>query len=166
MDLNPCRCGELEFEPRHWLEQHGEHLVTTYEGECPGCGATRRFEFQLASDMPPAPPTFGGEQASQLIDPGQFLWVAEQFASSVPADPAELTPSESREEAQEALETAVAAVEEVLKFIPDGADSVPEETFTAPEGWMLYHQEPGRFQRYRLEAILEAYREGLAAYSG
>ncbi len=166
MDLNPCRCGEIEFAPRHWLEQQGERLIAVYEGECPGCQAVRRFEFQLVSDMPPAPPAFGGDAPSQLIDPGQFLWVAEQFASSVPADPGDLAPGESREDAQDAMATAVAAVEEVLKFIPQGADAVPEEAFTAPEGWMVYHQEPGRFRRSRLEAVLQAYREGLAAYSG
>ncbi|MGH3658954.1 MAG: hypothetical protein ACRDUA_20050, partial [Micromonosporaceae bacterium] len=98
--------------------------------------------------------------------PGQYLWVAEQFASSVPADPAELSEAEDRDEATEALEVAIAALDEVLKFIPAGGDAVPEEAFTAPEGWMIYQQEPGRFRRDRLNAVLRAYRESLAGYTG
>ncbi len=164
MDLNPCRCGEAEFEPRHWLEQDGDALVAVYEGDCPSCDQQRRFAFHLDPEMPPAPPAYGGTKPSRLIDPGQFLWVAEQFAKAVPADPIELREPEAREEAEEALEVAVSALEEVLKFVPSGQDSVPEEAFTAPEGWMIYHQDPGRFRRDRLEAVLASYRESLAGY--
>jgi hypothetical protein len=165
MDLNPCRCGEVEFEPQHWLEQVGDQLVANYQGTCPGCGTDRMFRFELDSEPPPPAPAYGGDKPSQLIDPGQFLWVAEQLAGSVPADPGELDSTEDQEEAVEALETAVAALEEVLKFVPAGADAVPEEAFTAPEGWMVYQQEPGRFRRDRLRAVLAAYREMLLRHS-
>ena len=166
MDLHPCRCGNLDFEPEHWLEQNGEHLVARYQGICPGCGAKRSFEFVLDPQMPPPPPAYGGDRPSQIIDPGQFLHVSQQLAGAVPADPADLGPDEDPEEARELLRMAIAALEEVLKFIPEGADRVPEEAFTAPEGWMIYHREPGRFRRGRLEAVLEAYRHTLAAYGG
>ncbi|MGH3716385.1 MAG: hypothetical protein ACRDT4_23430 [Micromonosporaceae bacterium] len=165
MDLHPCRCGEADFSPDHWLEQDGADLVARYQGSCRGCGTARDFSFVLDPELPPPPPAYGGGQPSQLIDPGQFLWVSEQFAQSVPADPAELSDPEQREESAEALETAIAALEEVLKFIPAGAEAVPEEAFTAPEGWMVYQQEPGRFRRDRLEAVLGAYRENLATYT-
>lgn len=165
MDLHPCRCGELDFEPRHSEQQRGDTVVATYEGECPNCGAARRFEF-VVDAVPPPWPAYGGDEPSQIIDPGQFLWVAEQFAKSVPADPADLNADEDLDEAVEAMAVAVAAVEEVLKFIPDGADAVPESAFTAPEGWMVYQQEPGRFRRDRLETRLAAYRRGLAHYTG
>lgn len=164
MDLNPCRCGEIEFEPKHWLEQSGDALVARYEGVCPGCGVQRSFEFALESELPPAPPAYGGDRPSQIIDPGQFLHVAQRLASAVPADPADLDDEEDPEDARDLLAMAVAALEEVLKFVPDGADRVPEEAFTAPEGWMIYHREPGRFRRERLESVLGAYRESLAAY--
>ncbi len=165
LDLNPCRCGEAEFEPRHWLEQEGDDLVARYEGRCPGCGTSRSFSFVLDPELPPAPPAYGGETPSRIIDPGQFLLVSEQLARHVPADPSELPESE-REAAYELLAVAVAALEEVLKFIPPEAESVPEEAFTAPEGWMLYRDEPGRFRRGRLEAVAASYREGLAAFDG
>ena len=165
MDLNPCRCGETEFDPEHRLEKLDGALVAGYQGTCPGCGTERAFRFVLDPGMPPPPPAYGGDKPSRLIDPGQFLWVAEQLAKSVPADPADLYPGEDREEALEAVETAVAAIEEVLKFIPPGADAVPEEAFTTPEGWMVYHQEPGRFQLDRLRAVVDAYREVLTRYT-
>ncbi|GLV52650.1 hypothetical protein TBS_32140 [Thermobispora bispora] len=166
MDLHPCRCGNLDFEPAHWLELNGEHLVARYEGTCPGCGTKRSFEFVLDPEIPPLPPAFGGDRPSQIIDPGQFLYVSQQLASAVPADPAELGPDEDLWEAKELLRTAIAALEEVLKFIPEGADRVPEEAFTSPEGWLIYQREPGRFRRRRLEAVLAAYRRILQAYGG
>jgi hypothetical protein len=165
MDLNPCRCGEIELDPQHWLEQVGDDLVANYQGNCPDCGAERTFRFVLDPQPPPPPPGYGGGTPSRLIDPGQFLWVAEQLAATVPADPADLDPGEDREDALEAIETAVAAIEEVLKFIPPGADSVPEDVFTAPEGWMLYDQEPGRFRRERLRTLRDSYRRTLARYT-
>lgn len=161
LDLNPCQCGEVEFEPRHWLEQSGEDLLARYQGFCPGCGTQRDFSFVLDPELPPPPPAYGGDQPSKIIDPGQFLLVSEQLARTVPADPGGLS-SETREESREVLGAAIAALEEVLKFVPPGAPEVPEEAFTAPDGWMVYQQEPGRFQRVRLEAVLGAYRESLA----
>lgn len=121
MDLHPCRCGNLDFEPAHWLELNGEHLVARYEGTCPGCGTKRSFEFVLDPEIPPLPPAFGGDRPSQIIDPGQFLYVSQQLASAVPADPAELGPDEDLWEAKELLRTAIAALEEVLKFSRPGA---------------------------------------------
>jgi hypothetical protein len=165
MDLNPCRCGEVEFEPQHWLEQVSDQLVANYQGACPGCGTERSFRFELDPEPPPPPPAYGGDKPSELIDPGQFLWVAEELAGTVPADPRELTDAEEREDAVEALETSVAALEEVLKFVPPGADAVPEEAFTAPEGWMVYQEEPGRFRRDRLRAVLVTYRDMLARHT-
>lgn len=164
MDLHPCRCGSVDFDPDHWLEQRGEHLVAVYQGNCPGCGAHRSFDFVLDRQPPPAPPAFGGDEPSQIIDPGQFLHVSQALASVMPADPAELGPDEDPDEARELLLMAIAALEEVLKFIPPGGDRVPETAFTEPDGWMVYHREPGRFRRDRLEAVMGAYRRCLAAY--
>ncbi|MGH3737660.1 MAG: hypothetical protein ACRDT6_18920 [Micromonosporaceae bacterium] len=166
MDLHPCRCGEAEFSPSHWLEQDGEDLLARYEGDCGGCGTSRDFSFVLDPELPPPPPAYGGDRPSQLIDPGEFLWVSERLASTTPDDPAELPDAGEREAAAELLETAIAALDEVLKFIPSDADAVPEEAFTAPEGWMVYQKEPGRFRRERLEAVREAYRRSLASYTG
>jgi hypothetical protein len=61
-----------------------------------------------------------------------------------------------------ALATALAAVDEVLKFIPPDADAVPPEAFRTYPGQTVFGREPGRFRRARLLAVREAYRDLLA----
>ena len=61
---------------------------------------------------------------------------------------------------------AIGALVEVLKFIPRGADAVPEESISSDLGRKVYASEPGRFGRARLEAVIGAYRDVLAGYSG
>ena len=56
---------------------------------------------------------------------------------------------------------AVNAREELLKFIPPGADQVPADALFTAAGKQVYLAEPGRFRRARLEAVLGAYRDTL-----
>lgn len=118
----------------------------------------------VGTALPPPPPAFGGQQPSTIICPGEFLLVAAEAASSAPADPTGLS-DRQRGTTRDALARAVAAVEEVLKFIPEGADAVPETAVTSSAGTALYSQDPGRFSRARLEAVLAAYRESSTAYA-
>lgn len=62
-----------------------------------------------------------------------------------------------RPEGYEAALDAVASVEEVLKFIPPGADAVPAKA--------LPHDNPADYTRQQLEALRDAYRELLRARS-
>lgn len=164
MDLHACSCGETGFEAGHVLREDPEgHLVAVYRGMCPRCGLPRQFTFRLDEAVPPPPPAFGGPAASRIICPGEFLLVADQAASSLPLIPEHSTDPERAERARIALATAVAALEEVLKFIPDGASSVPETAFTSSAGRATYAREPGRFSRSRLEATIAAHRAALAA---
>ena len=82
--------------------------------------------------------------------------------SRYPADPAELDPDE-REDLREDLESSAAAVDEVLKFLPDGAETAPESAFWSVRGRAIRQAEPGRFDRYWLEARRDAYLAGAAA---
>jgi hypothetical protein len=113
-------------------------------------------DIRRGKPAPPPPPAYGGPQPSQIICPGQFALVADRAAASAELVPAEL-PRERLLRSREAL----AAQEEILKVIPAGADAVPAEAFTSWEGRQLYAAEPGRFRRYRLEAVATAYREAL-----
>ncbi|MFI5776864.1 hypothetical protein [Nocardia sp. NPDC051570] len=150
MDLHACSCGETSFEPGHVLREDEEgRLLAVYSGSCARCGLPRQFTFVLDDEMPPSPPAFGGAAASRIICPGEFLVVAEQAAA--------------RDRDRTAVATAVAAVEEVVKFIPDAMDAVPAEAFTSLTGRAAYVREPGRFARARLEATASAYREALAS---
>jgi hypothetical protein len=162
MDLHPCACGEIRF-PR------ASSVITTTEGDpasrytgvCPQDGAEREFTFRLPERvLPPSPDgevAYGGPEPSRLIDPGEWLSVADAYARSVPSDTAALA-ADGLATARSMLTHAAAAVDEVLKFIPSGADRVPEEAFTTDRGRAAYTKEPGRFRRPRLEAVRDTYR--------
>ncbi|HWU90486.1 MAG TPA: hypothetical protein VN253_24645, partial [Kofleriaceae bacterium] len=72
---------------------------------------------------------------------------------------------DARQRGRTALARAIAALEEVTKFIPPGADRVPPEALFTPAGRGVYDREPGRFRIARLAAVLDVYR-GLLAKLG
>jgi hypothetical protein len=160
LELHPCsRCGEADFPwSRHEAGEQAGWLLSAYEGVCPSCGTPRRFEFRLPDDVVP-PPAYGGPEPSQIIDPGEFFELGERAAvyAVVPAD----APPDRRAVAREAAVDAVAAVEEVLKFLPPGADAVPDEAFTSDVGRVVYAADPRRFGRERLESLLRTRRQAL-----
>jgi hypothetical protein len=146
IDLNPCSCGEAAFDVRHALRTgSGGGLVAVYEGPCGRCGLPRRFTFDLDPATPPPPPAFGGPRPSRIICPGQFALEADRAASSADLVPAGATPPR-RAQSRAALARALAAQQEVLKFVPQDADEVPAGAFTSWEGRALYAREPGRFR--------------------
>jgi hypothetical protein len=56
----------------------------------------------------------------------------------------------------------VAAFEEVVKFIPDGADEVPVDAFRTDEGRDALRQWPSRFTRQWLTEAVAALRRDAA----
>ena len=157
MDLRPCPCGESRFPRQSSVVALDDgDLASRYTGACASCGEEREFLFRL-------PPTiggagigfrYGGDEPSQLLDPGEWLMVSDTYASSVPAGS---TTGEAGQRARAALTRAVAALDEVGKFIPAGGDSVPPDTFVNERGRQLHQREPGRFRRDRLTAVRDAY---------
>jgi hypothetical protein len=147
MDLHPCpRCRTAEFERANEVIEEPEGLASRYRGLCETCGRPRVFTFRLPEViLPPTPgqPRYGDDEPSQLIDPGEWILVADWYARS------------------EVLGRAAAAVDEVLKFVPPGADEVPESAFWTERGRRAYLEEPGRFRVRRLVAVRGTYR-GLA----
>ncbi|MGW4770161.1 hypothetical protein ACWEO2_19200 [Nocardia sp. NPDC004278] len=160
LELQPCpNCGEPRCKFRSSVVSQDGVLASRYTGECPRCGLERSYEFRLPEEILPPPAStvrFGGDQPSELIDPGIWLWYADDLARRIPTDASGFDAGQRRS-AKHTVATAVAAVEEVLKFIPSGADEVPADEFTSPEGQSVRAQEPGRFQRERLEAIRDYY---------
>ncbi|MFI0484945.1 hypothetical protein [Actinomadura sp. 9N215] len=135
MDLRPCLCGEHRFPRRSFLAVAGENLAGCYSGSCAGCGRQRAFGFRLPPGGRPgmaAGLPFGGSEPSRLLDPGEWLTVADD-----PAVPAAL---------------AVAALDEALKFVPPGADAVPEAAFTSAAGRAMHATAPTRFRADNLKA--------------
>jgi hypothetical protein len=154
IELHPCSCGETELASKHALVASGDDLVAVYENACPRCATPRRFEFVLDPEIPPGM-KFGGAKPSQIIDAAQYLAVADAAAKAVPA-------GATGSQAKLVMSRAVDALEEVVKFIPAGADRVPVEAMFTAAGKAIYLAEPGRFRKVRLEAVLGAYRGILA----
>jgi hypothetical protein len=153
MDLHPCaRCGEPDFPwALHVAGERDGQRISAYEGQCPTCATPRRFEFVvLDPDLPP--PALGGGEPSTIIDPGEFYEVAvlAAAAAELPADPA----PEQIGDAYDAAADSAAATEEVLKFIPVGATTVPAEVFRSQRGRAVRDADPSRFERDRLEGML------------
>lgn len=161
MDLHPCECGELRF-PRSSSVIHTDDgdLASRYTGACPQDGRPREFTFRMPQLTTPPPVDgtvlYGGDEPSELLDPGEWLSVADAYARNVPADTAALN-SDGLARAKAMLTRAAAAVDEVLKFIPAGADRVPEVAFVTDRGRAAYAKEPGRFRRPRLDAVRSTY---------
>ncbi|MEV4131668.1 hypothetical protein AB0J72_05830 [Dactylosporangium sp. NPDC049742] len=159
MALHPCEgCGEWDFPwSRH---DRGPGPQSAYEGPCPSCGASRRFEFVIAPDAVP-PPAYGGPEPSRIIDPGEFLAMSERAAqhATVPADAS----GPRRDDARTAASDALAAAEEVLKFVPPHASAVPASAFTSETGRARYAADPAAFTRERLQERIEACRQALLA---
>ena len=122
------------------------------------CGTPRQFVFAEAELPLPATGkvVFGRDgSVSTLLDPGQWLALANRAARAVTDDIDET-------QARTAMAYAVAALEEVLHFLPPNAgdfDSVPESCFVSPLGrGVLLREPPGTFRKARLMARLAAYR--------
>lgn len=151
LDLTPCpTCGSVETEWRHALAQVDGELVAAYDGACQDCSAQREYLFHLPErEHAGGTPNFGGPEPSALIDPGQWLALADLLMAAVPAD--------DPDAAAEIAAFATAAVAEALKFVPDGADTVPPSSFWSTTGRQVHDRQPGRFHRDRLQVVLDTY---------
>ncbi len=165
MALHPCPCGEVAFEEKHGIVSVGNDLASRFEGPCKKCGAARRFDFRALEVGQQVPwPAYGGAEPSKIIDAGQWLATADRYAKAVPA--AKPSSPEERQRALRLMQQALAAEEEVLKFIPPGADEVPPTAFWTPDGKAVRDREPGRFRKLRLEAVVGVYRESVKGLGG
>lgn len=163
MDLNPCRCGDPTRPTDSAVFNLDGVLASRYAGVCPTCGTPREFFFRLPAEIVPIEPgqvVFGDGSPSELLDPGEWLLVADRYAGAVPAAPARLDARAARQ-AQRSIAHAEAAMGEVLAFIPQDADTVPIDAFRTERGRQVWAAEPGRFSRRRLDAVRGAYREML-----
>ncbi|GAA3230682.1 hypothetical protein ACFO1B_27000 [Dactylosporangium siamense] len=169
MELHPCpRCGEAVFDSTSSVITTPAGLASRYTGACPGCGTGREFEFDLPEVVlfPPAHGVrFGGDQPSRIVDAGEWLFVADMVLEHVAAVPDPRASAAELAGAKRDVEMAVAALDEVLKFLPAGADTAPPSAFWTDRGRQVQAAEPGRFRRVRLLAVREAYQRIAAAYA-
>ena len=153
LELHPCPdCGVDEAPWQQALVDVDGELASSYAATCPGCSAEREYLFGLPEQETPVHgwPTFGGPEPSEIIDAGQWLDIAERAVAAVPPEPAE---------AGMVLAIAQAAVAEVIKFVPAGADAVPDDEFWTPQGQAVRAAEPARFRLDRLLLTRDTYAE-------
>jgi hypothetical protein len=156
MDLHPCDCGCVDTGWAAALAEADGRPARRYYGDCGGCGRHREFLFLLPDRPTLLGPgdvvAFGGPEPSELLDAGEWLWVADLCA----ADAARL--SEGDPAAARSLAIAVAAVEEVLRFVPDGAAEVPADAVWSARGREVWRTERARLLRSRLVAYRDSCR--------
>jgi hypothetical protein len=80
-------------------------------------------------------------------------------------EPVGLT-AEQRAQAALSMEAAAAAVREVLKFIPPGAERMPLSAIWTDRGRAEFAREPARMGRARMAVLETAYRESAARLAG
>ncbi|WIM99012.1 hypothetical protein ACTOB_002641 [Actinoplanes oblitus] len=154
LELSPCACGNGEFPGRGlpWsatVLDVGEENTLRYDWSCPGCGRYREYSFRTPGEPEPFPRQgeifrWGdGVTPSQLLDPGQWMLVADRFAEQDRA-------------------RAAAAVDEVLLFVRRrmlGSWAVPRSAFRTAAGRARYRRDPREFTRDRLEIARDGYRD-------
>lgn len=162
MELHPCPCGETDFGTTSTLAFDAGVWMVRYVGQCVECGRPRAFEFRQPDEITvPAEASWADtDQPSELLDAGEWLWVADRYAA-VPVEDLGGTQAE-RDLLRTDLLAAIGAIDEVLKFIPAGASRVPDSAFWSDRGRRMRAQEPDRFGRMRLLAAREAYVSQLA----
>lgn len=132
---HPCLCGEASIEGFDYVcgALADGRTMALYRGTCPSCGRNRRifswflrypdpyWDFHLA----------GMPEPSQIIGPHEFL------ADILPADPMADPATVPIAEYTKLFPTngsALRAVNELAKFLPDGADEIPDDAYRGG-GW-------------------------------
>lgn len=156
LGLIPCACGEVDFDADSEVLSYTPAVVR-YLGNCSRCGQFR--EFVLEVDNPPdeddLPFAFGYDDApSTLIDAGLWLVVAQQLAESAyQATSAGPVTGDAVPVAHHLLVSTAAAIDEIVKFLPEGATAVPDEAFWTPGGRAARRVAPDWFTRTYLRVL-------------
>ncbi len=164
MDLTPCRCGNRGGETTSvTTELPGGGLGRRYIRTCNLCGVATDFLYRLPDEpLTAAGFAYGGDEPSELLDAAQWLWTADRYAAAVPAN-ASVLPADERRVARGRLAAAVAAIDEILKFVAPGGERVPGWAVWTPMGEAMRAVEGERLDAGRLRAVRDAYAEALGA---
>ena len=154
-NLVRCRAcgGKLGSEVlKPTRDTYAGDAIGLYEGVCPTCGAEQNWPYYLPGDYTATNPSpdYGGVEPSTIIDPSQFLALFDQDVAAVRESPAQLSRREFFDLAPP-LKRAQRYLAEVAKFLPPGADEIPDEAFLTDEGRAAKRAAPHRFTRAYLE---------------
>lgn len=159
LDLRPCVCGETELDNRvSSAAVIDDTPANRIGGRCVGCGRSRQFAFEMPSDSTEVSldMRYGrGDEPSRLLDPGEWLGVSEFYRMAAEDEMRSLDRDDDEAVARTSalLVASLAALDEVVKFIPDGAATVPEGSFWSQSGRMVYETSGERFSHDRLRAL-------------
>ncbi|MFB6985000.1 hypothetical protein ACFC0C_03775 [Streptomyces sp. NPDC056178] len=159
MELHPCECGESGSTGyRHASIQTDQGLASEHSFGCAGCGRQRRFVFRMPALVPQHTDRYGGPEPSQIIDAGEWRMISLAYMG-------ELDRVRARsDELRKMLDEALAAYQELLKFIPAGQERMPDSAFFTERGRRIREGEPpNSFSRHFLEAMVDGVRRDLAA---
>ena len=170
LSLRPCVCGETEFEDQtRESVLLGAVAAERFSCYCLGCARLREFTFQM-SDRPREVSfdiRYGADdEPSRLIDAGEWMAVSELYGLAAAAE-LDGDPVENGDEVASlyyTLTSAIAALDEVGKFLPAGTDVVPEGAFWTPGGRAMWEADESRFTREALAADRERLTGRLAVF--
>jgi uncharacterized protein YjbI with pentapeptide repeats len=156
--LHPCPgCGGREVGEMNTYLSAGRYFADV---SCPDCRLSRKLSFRMRSH-PPAPSleryALGGSEPSSVIRPVQFVEELDRAGAGVVWEPESLAPVAWRANL-DALHRAATCIVELLKFVPVGADSVPDSALD-DAGRADVLARPEIYQRVWLEAELDRYRD-------
>jgi len=157
ISLQPCEvCGEAALEVQGFALGDDFRAVHTTCGNC-----TNQRDYDFRFPVEPASGWFGGDQPSELVDPGQWLMLADLALEELPPDATQAV-DEDRSQA----EFACAATEEAMKFLRPDEDRVSPYAFWTQSGYEMYQSAEWRFERDWLESHLRTCREAVARLAG
>jgi hypothetical protein len=129
LQLHPCGCGAGESVPvTHGTGQAEQGVFSQHVERCTGCGTEREFVFRLPGLAPRYDDRYGGADPSQIIDAGQWQWLA--WLHIVRATNVDDGSADKRA----FFLAAVDYLKELRKFIPPGEDAVPDSAFFTEHG--------------------------------
>lgn len=154
--LRPCRCGEMESRWQDVPVVVEGRPARYFTANCEQCGRWREFTIAMPADATKRSDVVYGDGAdpSQIIDPGEWMDVLDLYgerADEVLADD-DFGTAEDVNLVYFALAARLSAADEILKFLPPGADIVPEWLFRSTTGRAVYEATPERFGRDALLA--------------
>jgi hypothetical protein len=158
--LRECRaCGSTDRDITDEFEVTDDGSFAEYTAFCRDCTNIDVYRFALPETDPQSGEqgvVFGGPEPSAIIDAGEWLVLSNNLAQGTPSEPDGMTDQE-RSDAALAVQTAAAAVREVVKFIEPGRERLPYSALWTDVGRKEFDRDPWRFSRPRLAVIERAY---------
>ncbi len=133
---HPCACGHADVESLRYRVGNlpDGRVLAQLHGTCPSCGRPRRITSWLLRDEMPPLMDFHLEpfaEPSRLIGPHEFLAIV--LRADLDADP-DMIDVPTLDEQYPLNARALEGINELAKFLPDGADEIPDAAYQG-DGW-------------------------------